>query len=216
MITPRWEAVAEPIRNILARLSPQEFMDRFYLAGGTGLALQIGHRISEDLDLFSGEDPLDAASRGVILRSLTREFGAENISVQMEKEGTLDVVLESSSVSLFHYPYRLVSPLLSLEIGVKVAALEDIGLMKLAAIIGRGTKRDFVDLYFLTQEVSLDRMLGLAATKYPQVHDFPLQAMKALVYFEDADPDPPLELIRPVRWAEVKTHFEKEVARLSR
>lgn len=214
MLEPRWEAVPQGIRNTLDRISRMELLDRFYLAGGTGLALQIGHRFSEDLDLFSEGDPLDAASRQVILRSMTREFGAGNVSVEMEKEGTLVVLLDGGSTSLFHYPYPLMAPLLTLEARIRTAALVEIGLMKVAAIIGKGSKRDFVDLYFVTAEVPLDTLLGLAAKKYPQAHDFSLQALKALAYFEDADRDPPLQLIRPVEWEEVKTYFKKEVARL--
>jgi len=88
--------------------------------------------------------------------------------------------------------------------------------MKVAAIIGRGTKRDFVDLFFVTKELPLERLLELGATKFPQARDLPLQALKALAYFADADRDPPLRTLVEVDWEEVKHHFEAQVVSLGR
>ncbi|HAL61471.1 MAG TPA: hypothetical protein DCP08_03580 [Chloroflexi bacterium] len=211
-----WEAVPEVARDILALLGQTALAEQFYLAGGTGLALLLGHRISADLDLFSRENTLSSSERRELLRALAEFWPGDALKVALEKDGTLIIALQGVTTSLFHYQYPLVSPTMSLAGNLSLASLEDIGLMKVAAIIGRGTKRDFVDLFFVTKEVPLERLLELGATKFPQARDLPLQALKAMAYFADADRDPALRTLVEVDWEEVKHHFEAQAVSLGR
>lgn len=211
-----WEAVPEPARAVLELLGQTEVAEQFYLAGGTGVALLLGHRISADLDLFSRENSLSSTERRDLLRALAELWPGDALKVALEKDGTLIVALQGVSISLFHYQHPLVGTTMSLVGNLRLASLEDIGLMKVAAIIGRGTKRDFVDLFFVTNEVPLERLLELGATKFPQARDLPLQALKALAYFADADRDPALRTLLEVDWEEVKHYFEGQALSLGR
>lgn len=110
----------------------------------------------------------------------------------------------------------MVAPLVPILGELQAASPEDIGLMKIAAIIGRGSKRDFIDLYFMTRTLLMERLLEMGAAKFPQVRDFAVQAARALVYFEDAEGQRMPKMLRPVTWKAVKGHFVREVRRLSR
>lgn len=184
----------------------------FYLAGGTGLALRLGHRVSLDLDLFSRENPLGKAERSALVESL-QDTGP--VEVLETSDGTLHLLLQGVRVSLLRYRYPLLAETDRWR-GLAVAASEDIAAMKVAAIIGRGSKKDFVDLHALASRLDLERLLRGAGRKYADHRDFLLQAARALVYFEDAEKDPMPRLLRPADWDEVKGCFEREVPRLIR
>lgn len=187
--------------------------EHFYLAGGTGLALLIGHRLSADFDLFSASDPLGAARRQEVVGWLS-VLG--QVRIDRDEERTLRLTLDDVPLSLFHYPYPLLHPTQVVG-GLRIASIEDIGLMKLSAIVGRGTRRDFVDLYSLIQHgTPLRRLLERAAEKFPQVRDFVMQALRALVYFQDAETEAMPRLVKPADWETIKAFFADEVTRLSR
>lgn len=183
----------------------------FYLAGGTALALQIGHRISLDFDFYI-ERQFDS-------RSLREEFDRRFKKVQevFIAENTLGLSVEDISVSFFTYRYPLLQPLRDLK-GVQMASVEDIAAMKIIAISQRGKKRDFLDMYFLLREMPLSHVIELTIKKYPM---FNINVgLQGLVYFADADND--LEssrhrLLKKITWHEVKDFIIREVrkARLS-
>ena len=150
------------------------------------------------------------------MRALAEFWPGDALKVALEKDGTLIVALRGVTTSLFHYHYPPVRSTMSLAGHLRLASLEDIGLMKVAAIIGRGTKRDFVDLFFVSKEVPLERLLELGATKFPHARDLPLQALKAIAYFADADRDPALRTLLEVNWEEVKHYFEGQALSLGR
>ena len=87
--------------------------------------------------------------------------------------------------------------------------------MKLGAVIGRGSRKDFVDLYAICQQRPLSRLLALGRRKFTDAHDFPLQALKALSFFEDADQDPAVLTPAPLVWETVKAFFTREVRALA-
>ncbi|MBI4349331.1 MAG: nucleotidyl transferase AbiEii/AbiGii toxin family protein [Elusimicrobia bacterium] len=184
----------------------------FYLAGGTGLALRLGHRVSLDLDLFSRENALEAPERQAIVRSLEASGPVE---VRESSDGTLHLVLEKTRVSFLRYRYPLLATP-DLWRGLAVAAPEDIAAMKLSAIVGRGAKKDFIDLHALAARGGLERLLRAAARKYSDHPDFVLQAARALVFFDDADKDPLPRLLADAGWNEIKAFFEREVPRVVR
>jgi predicted nucleotidyltransferase component of viral defense system len=100
--------------------------------------------------------------------------------------------------------------------GIRVASIEDIAAMKVAAIMGRGSKKDFVDLHEICGRSGLEVVLRAAARKYSYHGDFLLQAARALVYFEDAEKEPMPRLLKKISWERVKAFFEAEVPRLVR
>jgi hypothetical protein len=133
--------------------------------------------------------------------------------VETARDGYLFVRLRPDVALRFHwYPYPLAAPTEE-SLGVAVASLLDLALMKLGAVISRGTRRDFVDLYCACRELSLDDVLLRAGDKFGHVGDFPLQAHKALADLSDAesDPMPPLEL--QLEWSSVRAWALEQAAR---
>lgn len=206
------EALAPGLGPALEALAEVPLLDRFYLAGGTALALRLGHRVSRDLDLFSSEQTLDLGGQGRVLAGLRRLRG---FRLEDQRPGTIHARLRHTHLSLFHYPPRLLEKT-DLYQKVRVASTGDIGLMKLSALIGRGAARDFMDLFFICQTVPLDALFALAARKYPESKEFLTLSLRALAYFEDAERDPPPPTLLPARWPDVRRFFAAEVRRLAK
>lgn len=211
MVAFHSEAVTPACQKALDFLRMQEFIRHFYLAGGTALALQIGHRISTDLDWFTSERPLLATERDDIRRALEK---SRQLEIRSEQDGMMYTQLFGAEVSFIYQHHPLLNPIV--DFGIPLASPTDIGLMKLAAINSRGTRRDFVDLYCLRETVSLDRLLELAEVKYADRPSFLSIAARALAYFEDAEPQPMPEMLTPVEWPEVKRHCAAAAVRLIR
>lgn len=184
----------------------------FYLAGGTALALRLGHRISLDLDLFSAHNALHLAERRSLLGALA---GSGPLEILEEKDGTCHLDVGGTAVSLFHYDYPMLRPAERWN-GLALASIEDIAAMKLSAVLGRGSKKDFIDLYELCGRVGLERIMKSAARKFSKHRDFPLQAVRALVYFKDADREPMPKILAPISWEDIKVYFEEAVPRYTR
>lgn len=211
MSGPR-QAVPVAVRKLLDRLGETAIVRDFYLAGGTGLALLLDHRRSVALDFFSRANRLDVDGRRTLLAHLERLGRWQLIDA---KEGTVHGQAGSVRVSFFWYPEPLVKPLIRRG-RVRIASLEDIGLMKLGAIIGRGSRKDFVDLYVICQELALTRLLALGRKKFTRSREFTLQALKALSFFEDAEQDPPVVTPSPLAWDRVRGFFTREVRALTK
>ena len=120
-----------------------------------------------------------------------------------------------TKLSFFKYPYPLLFKPLPFK-GVNIAHVFDIACMKIVAISERGTKRDFIDLYFICKTNPLDEMFELFRKKYQLVKYNIIHILKSLVYFEDAENDPEPQMIEKVDWEEVKNFFEKEAVRLGK
>jgi hypothetical protein len=157
----------------------KNFKADFYLAGGTGLALQIGHRDSVDFDFFSWK----SFSTAKLYEQIKKIFAGHKILKVQEEKNTLTVFIDSNvKISFFYYPYKLIGELLD-ENNFKIASIEDIAIMKLAAIVSRATNKDYIDLYFILKKMSLSDILKKMKIKLPDL-DAPL-ALKSLVYFTD-------------------------------
>ena len=176
----------------------------FYLAGGTALALRLGHRVSLDLDLFSATNALRAEERRTLLDALK---ASGPLKIKGAKDGTCHLDLGGTPVSLFHYDYPMLGRPQSWR-GLAVASLEDIAAMKLSAVLGRGSKKDFIDLYELCQRPGLVRVMATAGRKFPLHADFPLQAARALLHFEDAEKEPMPRMLGATPWEDIKSYFE--------
>ncbi|MEK7742990.1 MAG: nucleotidyl transferase AbiEii/AbiGii toxin family protein, partial [Elusimicrobiota bacterium] len=200
------------VAQLLRALAELPELGRFYLAGGTALALQRGHRFSIDLDFFTDESEFDAAEHGALRKTLSRLGGYR---LREDKKGTLHVVLRGVEVSFLYYPYPLVRAPLRWK-GLRIASEADIGLMKAGAIIGRGARKDFRDLREIIRSLPLEALLRLGEKKFPDFEDFMFQASKALVYFADADTQNDPRLLKREPWSEVKSYFERETPRVFR
>ncbi len=211
--SPRWETTPPETRQLLEAIGAFPFCRRFYLGGGTALALRLGHRVSRDLDFFSETDQLNDPTRAEILNSLRRSFSG--MEIVTNTLGDLTVSILGRDVGFYSYSYRMLEPGDDL-LNVRVASLFDIAAMKLDAIAGRGARRDFCDLYVLAQRYSLEDLFERAQAKYPDTRDFPMLIMPYLNDFGNADRDRPVEMLTPVRWEEVKTFFLAEARRLAK
>ena len=193
--------------SLVRRLVSEGVTTGWTLAGGTGLALQIGHRFSDDLDFFRFE----AFAVPDLIRNLSH---IGRISVQSRAEDTLHVVVEEIRLSFL----RAEAPLLfdgAPYRGMKIADPQDIVVMKIVAIGGRGSRKDFVDLYFyLRGGGSLETAFELLRRRFTHVDYNEYHLMKSLVFFADAEAEPMPRMLREVAWDEVKKTIVEEVRRL--
>ena len=196
-----WNTVTENMRLVLSGFSLSGIGAQFYLGGGTALALQIGHRRSVDLDFFSPTE--DIPTIRVMLENALTPFRA---TLADSAWGNLVYLANDVRVGFYGYGYPLVAPLVETE-GLRLASMEDIALMKLDALLGRAARKDFYDLYFICQKIPLRQLLDRAPKKYPSVRDFESQAVKRLVFFENAEQDTDPPLLLPAAWQTVKEYF---------
>jgi hypothetical protein len=179
------------------------------LAGGTALALQIGHRVSLDLDFFTCR----AMTVETIIAAMRRS--ARSFRIMSEGHDHITASVEGVKLSLFRYEYPFLEKTRRLE-GLHIAGILDIAAMKLIAISQRGTKRDFIDLYFIMQGVPFHRIAAHSVHRFGKERISPVHIGKSLVYFTDAEshPDPAFLKGREVEWATVKKFFRQHVKQM--
>ena len=204
---PHWEALTAETRQAFALAAGLPFIGEFYLAGGTGLALHLGHRFSIDLDFFSAAPDAVGPDTRAILREALDD---PSLAITYDKDATFVATWREVGVSFFRLPlYPLVQqPVLVSR--VSVATVEEIGAMKLAAIIDRGTRKDLVDLYHVLQQAPLERLFAVAAQKYARVRTFAISALRALAYFDDAETLPMPRMIDRTPWPTMKRFLERQ------
>lgn len=195
-------------KEILAILGRSGVLAKAYLAGGTALALQLGHRISVDIDFFTPR-PFDPESISEKLSSLL-PFKVE----QLMPNSLLGSFGEIKfSLLLYKYPVILRKKNF---LEIRLLDAREIGAMMVAAIGGRGTKRDFVDAYFICKECCpLKELIELYGRKFGSLATDAFHIQKSLVYFADAEKDAMPRMLKPVKWKEVKNFFESEVRALN-
>ncbi|MFQ5341164.1 MAG: nucleotidyl transferase AbiEii/AbiGii toxin family protein [Anaerolineae bacterium] len=202
-----WEALTPATHEAFHKTAGLPFISQFYLAGGTGLALHLGHRFSVDLDFFSSAPD----SVGPDVRAVLRELLDDpTLSITHDKDTTFVATWRGVGISFFDlHPYPLVQQPLLVE-GMPVATVAEIGAMKLAAIIGRGTRKDLVDLYYILQQAPIEDLFAVAATKYARVRTFAASATRGLAYFEDAEALPMPTMIDRTPWTTMKRFLERQ------
>lgn len=201
--------LAPESRSWLRRLGASAIADEGYLAGSAALALYLGHRAASDLDVMSPANRLRAADRRDLLAALLDLDG--ELRVETARDGLLAARGgDGTGLRFFYYPYPLIDPEEAID-GVTVASAVDLGLMKLGAIISRGTRRDFVDLYLLTRRLPLATLLDRAHEKFGHVEDFPLQALKGLADFSLTEGEPTPSLTVDLDWPQIRATLEDEV-----
>lgn len=204
----------EALQGAAELLGARPWCQDFYLAGTAALSLYVDHREGRGLDLMSGGNRLTSPKRRDILGDVLSADG--DARVETARDGFLYLRLGSGvAVKLYYYPYPLVDPEGAFS-GLEVASAVDLGLMKLGAIISRGTRRDFVDLFLLCQRLPLEVLLQRSPEKFGHVRDFPLQALKGLADLSLVEGEPMPRLHRPVEWEQVETWLQSEVRRLGR
>jgi hypothetical protein len=184
-------------------LSEKAWISNFYLAGGTALALQIAHRQSIDFDFFTKDD----FNNRHLIETLQYlgEFELFN-----EARNTINGILNDVRISFFKYPYPLLNSLFRHK-NISIGGKMDIALMKIEAVSGRGSKKDFIDLYFLFREFSLSELFDKYPLKYGIKISNYYHLLKSMAYFEDAEREPMPTMLENVSWDQVKIRIAKEV-----
>jgi len=187
-------------RSVLELLGELDFIKDFYLAGGTALALQLGHRKSIDLDFF--------CESGFSNEELKKELNKiSKIKIISEDKGTLHIVINKVKISFLHYPYKLIFKKYNYK-NIYLANLRDISCMKLSAISNRGSKKDFIDLYFILQKIDLKKILNLFNKKYKNINYNRQHILKSLVFFTEADQDADPKMLEKISWLNIKDNLK--------
>lgn len=205
------EVMPEAQRRMLRMVGPFATRTGFYLAGGTAIAIHLGHRQSVDLDWFTPDTIPDPMRLATSVRDTIASF-----AVTETAQGTLHGQAGGVKFSFLEYRYpALVEPVDWPEYGCRLAGLEDLVCMKLSAIGGRGAKKDFIDIYALGRtHFPLDEMLDLYRRKFA-VQDIG-HILMSLTYFDDAEPEDAPVMLWEFDWPAVKQTIEGWVADLVR
>jgi len=198
------EVLSPETSSVFGCLATQASLSAFYLAGGTAAALQLGHRLSLDLDLFS--------ERRWSWDSVSQALSAcGKVTVDIQEPGTFVGSVSEVRVSLFHYPHVLIEEPVPTRFGIPLASLADIGCMKLVAVAQRGSKKDFVDIYHLgAAGYTVRDLMRLLDRKMPGVAFNPLHIIKSLAYFDDADAEPDPIMLVPYDWPAVREYCARQ------
>jgi hypothetical protein len=179
-------------------------LNDFYLAGGTAVALHLGHRLSRDLDFFSAKQ-----FDGVLLKTKISELG--NYEDDVSRKNNTIGSFNDTKLSFMYFNPGMTEPPQLFE-GVNIASLKDLMAMKVSAISQRGAKRDFIDLYFIMKkfEISITDVMLHYFEKYKDFKPNPIHALKSLTYFDDAEKEIMPDMKIPVQWHEIKGFFENQ------
>ncbi len=204
----QYSAVYPKTLELLKKLMQEKCLSKFNLVGGTALALQLGHRISVDIDLFSKHD----FNTKQITTTLGKTYKL-NVVTEFENSIILKIEYPADSgnyikIDIIQYPYSLIKSPIETD-GIRLLTKEDIIPMKLSAIGSRGSKKDFYDIFFLLPEFTIKEMLDLFEQKFPNVNYFHI--IKSLSYFEDADTELNPKVLKKTTWLQVKNEIKKQI-----
>ena len=200
-----YKTVESHTLELLKGLMAEPLFSDLRLVGGTALALQYGHRSSIDLDFFGKIDAEDEA-----IKDILRKYG--KLLVIKENKNIKIFQLDGVKVDIVNYKYPWIkNPIV--KDGITLAAPEDIAAMKINAIEGRGTKKDFIDMYFLLQHFNLQEILTFYQDKYPENSIF--RALMSLSYFDDAEEQFMPKMFSPISWEDMKTYILAQVENYS-
>lgn len=190
------ETLYPKTKQVLTILETFPITKSFYLAGGTALALHLGHRKSSDLDWFTADYPTN--------NELLKVLKPLHPTITETAPTSLNLLIDTIKVTFWDYDYPLLQPTAQFE-NIKLASVIDIACMKITAISSRSSKKDFVDLYAVLQDFSLDDLLHQFEKKYQSAEYNKLHILKSLTYFTDADSDPDPDYMEPIDWETVKS-----------
>jgi hypothetical protein len=182
----------------------------FHMAGGTAVALRLGHRLSEDYDFFTGNEIADP-------RALARDLGKSGLPLEIRDtaRGTLHGSVSGVAVSLLEFRYPLLEdPDIGPE-GCQIARLDDLAAMKLEACVARGARRDFVDIWALgTRHRPLEGLITAFQARFGITNI--AHVLVALAYFDDAERQPMPKMLWDVEWKQMRSEIQLWVTDLAR
>jgi predicted nucleotidyltransferase component of viral defense system len=198
------ETVQPATLFLIRSFQEKPYLNDFLLVGGTALALQLGHRISLDIDFFTGKrfDPEE------LLTQLQLDY---SLVIRNRMSHALLLEIDNVKTDFVYQAAEQLHPPILLD-GIRMASALEIGAMKISAITARGKKRDFVDLFFLLKTFSLKEILKAFLKKFPAT-TMEL-AMRSIFYFEDAENDPDPKCFMDFDWETVKEKIQSEAAKL--
>lgn len=197
-----FQTVLPDTLELLRTLMQMPELQEMRLVGGTSLALQYGHRRSVDLDFFG-----EATENVDEMTEALREHVGQ-VVVGGHSKNIKAYLLDGVKVDIVNYGYAWIdAPVV--EDGLRLASPKDIAAMKVNAVIGRGTKKDFVDIYYLLQHYSFADLMRFFLQKYPEGSEY--RALLSMAYFGDADPQPMPYMFERVEWETMKQRIKYEV-----
>ncbi len=198
-------AVNQELRVLLERLMQESCLSAFVLVDGTALALLLGHRKSEDIDLFTTE--------GFNSQHLADKINTTHTVQRIyHEENTIRAFINDIKIELIAHQYEMIEDMINVD-GIRIASLKDLAAMKLNAIAGRGLKKDFWDIGSLLERYTLSEMIGYYLQKYPNADQWHL--LRSLSYFENAETDKtPIINLTDITWEQVKKHIKAEMKKI--
>lgn len=188
--------------HLLQNISQNKSFNKFFLAGGTSLALQIGHRTSDDLDFFTKSE-----FKSNLISKIQREY--EVITLH---DNSIEIIQSNTKVSFFFFAFPLYKKLKKVG-NIRLADPIDIGLMKLLALQGRTTKKDIVDLFFIDKEIiPVKRLLEIFESHFPKESFNSYSSIRELFKLEELEAEPMPKMIKKVKW---ETALEKVLREVS-
>lgn len=197
------ETLPKATENILNKIKHIPDLQKFYLSGGTALALQLGHRESEDLDFFTREK----FNTQLLQENLSKINPLESTYIE---DGTLNTFLEKVKLQFLYYPYNLLEQPYEWN-GILISSVIDIACTKLITVSDRGSKKDFIDLYVILKGKTLNELFSKLEKKYQNIKYNHTHILKSLVYFEDADTQPMPRMHIDIKWEDVKKALVEKV-----
>jgi len=199
-----YNTVSRELLELLMKLQSVSEFAHLRLVGGTSLALQIGHRNSVDIDLFGKLHADDIA-----IHQKLEKLGNY---VQLKKTENINIFsINGIKTDIVNYPYAWLDKPIVVD-KITLADKKDIAAMKLAAITGRGSKKDFIDIFFLLRHYTLQQMLEFFEKKYPNGSSF--LVVKSLSYFVDADKDEQPRMVHHINWEIIKKTIVEEIDKI--
>ena len=199
------QTVAPELLALLEQLMQVEAIHDLRLVGGTALALQLGHRESVDIDLFGRLEIADEKLKDILSPiGHTEEI---NISRSIKQ-----LYVNNVKLDIVNYRYPWLDPVVEME-GIRMASIRDIAAMKLSAITQRGSKKDFIDLYFLLQHFKITEMMTFYNKKITDGNEWLVH--RSLSFFDDADQQPTPKMYADISWEKIKTTIAAEVKKYS-
>ena len=194
--------------ELLKKIQKVERLKSTRLVGGTALALLLGHRLSIDLDFFG-----QIEGNTTDIAECLREEGLNVVIIESTKNIHI-FTINGVKIDIVNYDrYSWIDDLVEHN-EIRLAGLRDIAAMKIAAITNRGTKKDFIDIYFLLKHFSLKEIMDLYIKKYPDASDF--LAYKSLSYFVDADNQVMPKMLIPTKWENIKKKIIAEIMNINK
>lgn len=191
--------------SVLKKLMTLPQLNDFSLVGGTALSLKYGHRKSIDIDIFSNKK----FDQKKVIDTIAKEYKSSFNYKDGLSEIGIFCFIENVKVDIVHYPHPLITPIIKIE-GIRMYSDDDLAAMKLNAMLGRGVKKDFWDIYELLHHYTLEQMMEWHSRKYPN-YMLLISIPQALIYFEDADKTEEPVSMKGQNWESVKKYISEKV-----